>query len=54
MVGGQILVAVFRQEKREGMQVGAGKGCKDLSKHCAPPLFRRRGTGQAAPVPPRL
>lgn len=55
-VGGQILVAVLGQEKRQGRQVGAGRGCKDWCKHCqqAPPLFRRRGTGQAAPMPPGL
>lgn len=54
MVGEQILVAMLGQERRQRRQVGAGKGCKDWSKHCAPPLFRRHGTGQAAPMPARL
>lgn len=53
-VGGKTLAAVLGQERRQGRQVGAGRGCKDWSEHCAPPVFRRRGTGQAAPTPAGL
>lgn len=36
-----------------GGRVGAGRGCEGWSERCAPPLPRRRGTGQAAPTLPR-
>lgn len=51
-LGAQALVAALGQGAGRGGRVGAGRGCKGWSERCAPPLPRRRGTGQAAPMPP--
>lgn len=37
----------------QGRQGGCWQGCEGWSEHCVPPLPRRHGIGQAAPMLPR-